>query len=507
MLRVVIIKPSKYGISGHVERFRRGFMPNATVPYIRSMTPASIDGVDIQVFAVDEYVQTDLAYLDLIRNPDTPTLLALVGVQSHQFQRSLDLAAFAKVHGVRHCVIGGPHPMTCDTSVHQNHGVSFALSEAETIWESILRDAVHGELEPVYGGDRRWADQVRPPVLMPPSRRDMRRYVNPMLGIYPARGCPFTCNFCSVIKIAGRQMRSQPVETTIESLRAAKRSGVRLVMFTSDNFNKYSEARELLERMIDERFDIPFFVQCDTQVAKQEDFISLLARAGCFQMFVGVESFHRETLIAAHKTQNHPELYADIVRLLAKHDIQSHLSNIIGFPADTTQSIGEHVQTLRSLSPSVASFYILTPIPGTEQYDEFMASDWITERNLDRFDGQCSTWKHPHFTKAALESLLFDCHRRFYTLPRTISTAADRFRRTGSLREAIRTLNQPVFSRYSAFRRRHPMSGGVALVQRDHVADYSEFRRSVFDVDQVPLPRSLVLSRADAERNAHAKVI
>src|SRR5690606_15043773 len=128
------------------------------------------------------------------------------------------------------------------------------------------------------------------------------------------------CNFCSVIKIAGRQIRSQPVETTIESLRAAKRAGVRMVMFTSDNFNKYSDAPELLERMIEERFDIPFFVQCDAQIAKQEDFISLLARAGCFQMFVGVESFHRQTLIAAHKTQNHPELYADIVRLSARQN-------------------------------------------------------------------------------------------------------------------------------------------------------------------------------------------
>src|SRR5207247_4499645 len=114
-LRVVIIKPSKYGSSGYVERFRRGFMPNSTVPYMRSMTPASIQGVKIETHPIDEYVQTDLSYLDLLRRPEQPTLLALVGVQSHQFRRSLDLAAFARAHGVRHCVIGGPHPMTCDT--------------------------------------------------------------------------------------------------------------------------------------------------------------------------------------------------------------------------------------------------------------------------------------------------------------------------------------------------------------------------------------------------------
>src|ERR1043165_2094865 len=136
-----------------------------------------------------------------------------------------------------------------------------------------------------------------------------------MLGIYPARGCPFTCNFCSVIKIAGRQVRSQSIETTMESLRRAKAAGVRMVMFTSDNFNKYGEAHTLLEQMIEENIDIPFFVQCDTQIAKQEQLLSLLSRAGCFEVFVGVESFSRQTLLAVHKTQNHPSMYGDIVNL------------------------------------------------------------------------------------------------------------------------------------------------------------------------------------------------
>src|SRR6516225_2038455 len=327
MLRVVIIKPSKYGVSGYVERFRRGFMPNSTVPYIRSMTPSAVDGVPIETYAIDEYVQTDLEYLDLIRNPSQPTLLALVGVQTHQFQRSLDLAAFARANGVQHCVIGGPHPMTCDTSMLQSCGVSFALAEAETIWLQILNDAASGELRPVYGANQRWASRLESPVLIPPSKRDLRRYVVPMLGIYPARGCPFTCNFCSVIKIAGRQVRSQAIETTMASLRKAKAAGVKLVMFTSDNFNKYGEARELLEQMIAEKIEIPFFGQCDTQIAKQEELVSLLGRAGCFEMFVGVESFSRKTLLAAHKTQNYPSTYSDIIKLCEKSGVVSHFSN------------------------------------------------------------------------------------------------------------------------------------------------------------------------------------
>ena len=506
MLRVVIIKPSKYGVSGYVERFWRGFMPNSTVRYILSMTPASIDGVRIEVYAVDEYVHTDLAYLELIRHPTVPTLLALVGVQSHQFQRSLDLAAFARAHGVRHCVIGGPHPMTCDTSMLANLGVSFALSEAENVWLPILKDAIRGELLPVYGGDQRWSTQLDSPVLIPPSQRDLRRYVNPMLGIYPARGCPFTCNFCSVIKIAGRRIRSQPVTTTIESLRAAKAAGVKVVMFTSDNFNKYSDAAELLEQMIEEDLRIPFFVQCDTQISAQEDLVHLLSRAGCFQMFVGVESFQRQTLIAARKTQNHPEVYEDIVRLCKKHKIQSHFSNIIGFPNDTPETVDEHVAILKGLNPTVASFYILTPIPGTSQYDEFLGAGWITEQNLDRFDAQYLTWRHPRFSKASMESLLFECHRKFYTLKRTVSMAAESFVLNPFSTDALQVLNQPVFSRYSAWRRRHPMSGGIGLIRRDHAKDYARFRREVFKIDVAPLTKSLALSQADFELNLGAKL-
>jgi hypothetical protein len=259
-LRVVVLKPSKYGVNGYVERFRRGFMPNSTVPYLQSMTPASFDGALLETYAVDEYVRTDLDYLDLLRKPDCPTLLALVGVQSHQFQRSLDLAAFARANGVAHCVIGGPHPMTCDTSMFHNRGVSFSLAEAEMVWLRIIRDALRGELDPVYGSEQRWAQEVHAPVLIPPSKRDTRRYVVPMIGVYPARGCPFTCNFCSVIKIAGRQIRSQPVETTMASLRAVKAAGIQMVMFTSDNFNKYSDSLYLILFLIYYYIQLPFLL-------------------------------------------------------------------------------------------------------------------------------------------------------------------------------------------------------------------------------------------------------
>jgi radical SAM superfamily enzyme YgiQ (UPF0313 family) len=508
-LRVVILKPSKYGADGYVERWRRGFMPNSTVPHLRSMTPAAVRGAAVEVHAVDEYVQTDLRYLSLLgAERGVRTLVALVGVQSHQFQRALDLAAFAAARGAS-AVLGGPHPMTCDTEVFHGRGVSFALCEAERVWPQILSDALGGSLRPVYGAERRWQEALDAPVLVPPPRRDLRRYAVAMLGVYPARGCPYSCNFCSVIKIAGREVRSQPVETTLESLRRAGRAGVRFIMFTSDNFNKYPEAAALLEGMIAEKLRLPFFAQCDAQIVRQPELVSLMARAGCFQIFVGVESFNPATLRGAHKFHNAPERYGEILALCRDHGISAHFSNILGFPEDTEEGIAEHLGALSRLDPDLASFYILCPIPGTEQYDEFLSSGRITDGNLDRFDGLRLVWRHPRLSAETLNRLLLRCYRSFYA-PSAVARRVARlsrgkrdFRRRAAL---FATIGAAVQARVAVRRGLHPMAGGLWQVRRDSAEDYRALRRRTLGIDRAPLPASLALPAADSALNRAAKL-
>ena len=509
-LRVVILKPGKYDVDGYVQRFSRGFMPNSTLSYLQSLTPAEIDGTPLEVVIVDEYVHTDLGYLDLLKgDPHRRTLVAFAGVQSHQFQRALDLAAFARSNGVEGAVIGGPHPMTCDTSMLHGRGVSFSLSEAESVWPAILRDAMDGELQPVYGRDARWAATLEPPPLIPPTRRNLKRYAMKMLGIYPARGCPYTCNFCSVIKIAGRQVRSQPVSTTIASLKAAKAAGVQFILFTADNLNKYAEVRQLCEAMIEENIRLPFFCQCDTQIARQEDLIELLARAGCFQMFVGVESFSRDVLRAAHKFQNYPDTYGRIVELCRKHRIVTHFSNIIGFPPDDEEAVLDHLRQLRALDPDVGTFYLLTPIPGTDQYEEFLNEGLITTDNLDRLDGTCVTWRHPRFSPEQWYGLLMRCYREYYTgrdtMARIFRYVRGRwdYRTIGSL---MTVAGYFMLARNSVKQNEHPMNGGSGRVRVDRAADYADLRRATFGYDLVPLPHMLALSPSDEALNRQAKL-
>lgn len=494
-LRVVLIKPSKYGPDGVLDRYRVGYLPNATLYHIASLTPAVIRGVPVEVRTIDEYVYTDLDYLRLLHaEAGVTTLLALVGVQSHQFHRALDLAAYARAHGVEHCVIGGPHPMTCDTSMLQGKGVSFALAEAELIWERILNDALDGELQGCYGADQRWASTLDGPIINPPPPEDLERYWSRMLGIYPVRGCPYRCNFCSVIKISGRQVRSPNIETTIESLKRAEAAGVERIIFVSDNFNKFPEVNDLLEAMIAEKLKLRFFCQCDTQIAKQPELVELLGKAGCFEIFLGVESLNRETLKAMHKHHNRPEQYKQIIEMCAESGVPTHFSNIIGFPNQRGEDIREHLDALKEIGPPVASFYILTPIPGTEQYDDYRRDDLLVDTNLDRYDTTCLTWNHPHMSREEVADWLFWCYERFYAS----------LLRKGSTSDEQRNL--AVFNYLSAKQRMHPNAGGLRKTRLDTVDDYIDHRIRQYGYDQVPLPDSLTLSPADEATNRNAKL-
>ncbi len=495
-LKVVLIKPSKYAVDGYVERFKSGFMPNATLYHIAALTPNYITSVQVITHAVDEYVRDNLDYLKLLTPDPDPcciTLIALVGVQSHQFHRALDLAALARSNGIDHCVIGGPHPMTCDTTQLQGRGISFALAEAEVIWHEILTDAIQGKLKSIYGENNRWATTLNGPIVTPPDKKEMDHYWSPLLGLYPVRGCPYKCNYCSVIKISGRQVRSVSIESTLKSLRLAKESGIEMIMFVSDNFNKYPEATELLEAMIDEQINLRFFCQCDAQIVRQPEFIELLGRANCYEIFIGIESLDKATLAQVNKYHNQPSNYHDIIKQCHKAGIRAHFSNIIGFPGDTEESIIEQVNGIIDLNPNHASFYILTPIPGTDQYDEYRTSGLLIEDNLDRYDATHLTWNHPVINSEKMSDLLFKSYVDFYTA----------LLRTNTLSEENRDM--ALVFRHFAKQRMHPMAGGTGKTSLDHIRDYIELRSRYFDISLAPMPNNLQLSVKEKATNDSVK--
>ena len=144
--------------------------------------------------------------------------------------------------------------------------------------------------------------------------------------------------------------------------------GIYFYFFTDDNFARnrcWREIFEMLARMREEeKIPIQFMIQVDTQSHKIPDFVSMASRAGCTQVFIGMESINPDNLKAAGKAQNHVRDYRNLIAAWHNAKIATHVAYIFGFPFDTPESIRQDVQRLQNeLGVEQASFFMLTRSP------------------------------------------------------------------------------------------------------------------------------------------------
>lgn len=436
-IRVVLIKPSKYDDDGYVIRHFRGVLPSNTLACLSGLTQDVANrrllgpGVEIEVEMFDDTVQRVPVnrILRSHRLPRRRTIVALVGVQSNQFPRAADLARKFRKGGLQ-VMIGGFHvsgALALSTGITPeiqeliDLGVSVVKGEVEETWGDILRDAAENRLKPLYDFLGCKPDLFNKPIPVI-DRRYLRRYVTSNFGtIDCSRGCPFNCTFCSIINVQGREMRVRSPELLATTLRENYRTHkINFYFFTDDNFARNRCWREMFEMLIrlreEERIPIQFMLQVDTQSHKIPEFIALAARAGCSQVFIGMESINPDNLKAAGKTQNHAQDYRNLIAAWREARIATHVAYIFGFPFDTPESIREDVGRLQNeLNVEQASFFILTPIPGSVDHARMVESGAYMHPDLNRYDSFHQITNHPNFAPGELEASYRSAWRDFYS--------------------------------------------------------------------------------------------
>ena len=172
-LRVVLIKPSKYDDEGHVIRFWRGVLPSNTLNVLHGLTvdvaqKRLLGEIEIQVDTFDETTQKVPVkkIVGWARQPATKLIVGLVGVQTNQFPRALDLGREFRAHGLD-VLMGGFH----------TSGTINMLSEDEPDIQTLFRESivvVSGEVEGVLGPHpgRRAQRPVAAPLLFCPGPQE-----------------------------------------------------------------------------------------------------------------------------------------------------------------------------------------------------------------------------------------------------------------------------------------------------------------------------------------------
>ncbi len=351
----VTIKPTHYDDDGYPIQWLRSAIPSNTLACLNALAEDAMRrkvlgvGVDIRLHTFDETNRRvkPSQIVRMIRREGGRCLIGLVGVQSNQFPRAVDLAKPFLDAGLPVC-IGGFHISGCiamlpelpaDIRAAQQMGVSFFAGEAEEHrLDEVLRDADNDALKPLYNYmDKLPALAGEPPPFLP--RKHVRRTVGNLSSIDLGRGCPYQCSFCTIINVQGRKSRIRSADDLEKIVRENYAEGIKRFFITDDNFARNSEWESLFDRLIEMRqgegMNIGFTIQVDTLCHKIPGFIEKATKAGVRRAFIGLENINPDNLIAAKKRQNKITEYREMLQMWRNHGAITYAGYILGFPADT----------------------------------------------------------------------------------------------------------------------------------------------------------------------------
>lgn len=243
-------------------------------------------------------------------------------------------------------------------------------------------------------------------------RARKRRFVS----VATSRGCPFNCRFCSVILLFGRKYRYNSVDRVMAEIRQNSIQGGHL-FFCDDNFTaKRERIKELCERMLREDLNIEWSAQVRVEAAKDPELLKLMARSGCYTVFVGLESINPATLKAYNKAQT-VEGIRECVINFHQHGIAVHGMFVFGSEEDHYQVIRDTVKFSRQLDLDSLQYLILTPVPGTPVYQELEAQNRIICRDWSHYDGHHAVFQPRQFTAYELQRETIRAMKKFYSWP------------------------------------------------------------------------------------------
>jgi len=435
-LVVYLIKPSRYDDNGYVVRHWRGVLPSNTLACLAGLTEDVKarrllgDHLEIETHLVDESVQR-IPVRRIVRDSrrkGTRLVVALAGVQTNQFARASDLAHRFRAEGVT-VMIGGFHVSgmmvmfpggTPDIAALTDAGVTVVAGEVEDHWGRLLSDAANDCLQPRYNYLHSPPDLSFQPIPKVP-RSYMKRFAVSNLGTIDAgRGCPFDCSFCTIINVQGRKMRCRNAAYMRDTFISNYRQGIDFYFFTDDNFARNKNWKDIFDELIrlrGEGYDITFMMQIDVKAYRIPGFVERASRAGCSQVFIGMESINPENLKAAGKTQNDVSDYAHMVETWRTAGVPTHAGYIIGFPYDTPESVDEDVRRLADeVRVDYASFFMLTPLPGSRDHKEMVERGEYMDPDFNKYDSFHPTTHHPKMSQEAWFETYKRAWREFYRL-------------------------------------------------------------------------------------------
>jgi radical SAM superfamily enzyme YgiQ (UPF0313 family) len=357
--RLLLIYPATHKL-GWVRYFQ---LPSHSLQQVAAVTPPPW-----QVTLVDE-IHDEIPFG---RDFDLVGITAM----THQATRAYEIADRFRQEGVA-VIMGGMHPTVLPEEA-LGHADAVVIGEAESVMEKLLDDFLAGKLAGIYRAPIPEGDLLT----VPWPRREIlagKRYLTNQT-VQASRGCPYDCSFCTVTPYFGRRFRYRSPEDILAEIKSFPR---KLVVFLDDNLlGDPQKARPLLEGMCE--LGIRWGSQTNLRFAEDPEMLKLVARSGCIGLFVGIESISGPNSRLTKSGSRYPQ--TELMKRIRDAGIILETSMIFGFD-DHDESIFE--KTLRFIeesTPSVPTFHILTPYPGTALFQQFDEEDRLLHKDWKRYN-------------------------------------------------------------------------------------------------------------------------
>jgi radical SAM superfamily enzyme YgiQ (UPF0313 family) len=386
------------------------FLPQLWPFLLKTLTPAEhqvtiIDG-NVVHWSEQEIVQFVRTHrVDLVG----------MGFMTRMAQKAYRLGRAIRTQTSIPIVFGGPHVTAVPEEPLGGTGEpqcadSVVIGEADRLWPAVIEDVARRQLKRIYRAGETGEAEGKPTLVDYPIIRwdevdltlfdlirrvpdSIRRLLKAMSVPYEhaylfpvesGRGCPYGCDFCTVTGFFGSELRFRSNESVITELLLIKSIAWRdnalgMVFFIDDNLAiNRKRIKSLLREMIERDACLPWVGQISINLLRDQELVELIAASGARWIFAGLESMEPESLRAAGKQFNRPSEYRQTLELLARNNVYTITSFIVGMEGDRPGISNRIATELATWPPGLPVFGLLTPFPATPLYDRLEKEGRLT---------------------------------------------------------------------------------------------------------------------------------